>query len=67
LQKSTKIILGIDPGTIIMGYGLIQVEKTTMKMIDMGVLKLATADGPYERLQKIHNKVIDLISLHQLK
>jgi len=48
-----------------MGYGLIQVEKTTMKMIDMGVLKLATADGPYERLQKIHNKVIDLISLHK--
>lgn len=65
LQKSPKIILGIDPGTIIMGYGLIQVDKSTMQLIDMGVLKLAAKDDPYVRLQKIHNKVSELIALHR--
>ena len=39
MQKE-KIILGIDPGTSIMGYGLIEVKKTEISLIQLGVLDL---------------------------
>ena len=65
LQKASKIILGIDPGTIIMGYGLIVVTNNQPKLLEMGVLKLSAKDDAYQRLEKIHNKVTELIKLHK--
>jgi crossover junction endodeoxyribonuclease RuvC len=65
LQKSTKIILGIDPGTIIMGYGIIAVKNKTVSLVDMGVLKLSSKQDAYERLQSIHQKVVDIIQIHK--
>jgi crossover junction endodeoxyribonuclease RuvC len=64
LQKASKIILGIDPGTIIMGFGLIKINGSAMELVEMGVLKLAAKDDAYERLQKIHDKVSILIKKH---
>ncbi len=61
MQKASKIILGIDPGTIIMGYGLIEVKDKKITLIEMGVLKLSAKDDAYQRLEKIHNKVTSLI------
>ena len=37
-MKTDKIILGIDPGTTIMGYGLVHVKGNTVSCIKMGVL-----------------------------
>lgn len=65
MQKASKIILGIDPGTIIMGYGLISVNNKHISLIDMGVLKLSSKDDAYQRLEKIHEKVIELIYLYK--
>ena len=65
LQKASKIILGIDPGTIIMGYGLIMVTNNQPKLLEMGVLKLSAKDDAYQRLEKIHNKVTELITKHK--
>jgi crossover junction endodeoxyribonuclease RuvC len=64
LQKASKIILGIDPGTVIMGYGLIAIKGNLISLIDMGVLKLSPKDDPYQRLEKIHKCVCSLISIH---
>jgi len=61
LQKQAKIILGIDPGTIIMGYGLVLCSGNELSLIAMGVLKLSARNDPYERLRLIHKKVKDLI------
>lgn len=61
MQKPTKIILGIDPGTLIMGYGIIAVNGQLMTMIEMQVLKLSGKKGNPERLQLIHQKVEELI------
>ena len=61
LQKSTKIILGIDPGTIVMGYGIIKVKDKTATLLDMGVLKLNAKQDAYERLEKIHSRVAAII------
>jgi crossover junction endodeoxyribonuclease RuvC len=65
LQKSSKIILGIDPGTIIMGFGLIEVKLKGIELIDMGVLKLSQGNDAYEKLEKIHNKVAELIKKYK--
>ena len=61
MQKASKIILGIDPGTIIMGYGLISVKGNNMQLIEMNVLKFSSKQDGYERLGNIHNKVLSLI------
>ena len=61
MQKYSKIILGIDPGTILMGYGLIEVIDNQVNLLEMGVLKLSSKKDAYERLQIIHKKVEQLI------
>ena len=60
MQKTTKIILGIDPGTLIMGYGLIKLTGKEMELMDMGVLKFSAKMDAYERLKKIHSKIIEI-------
>lgn len=65
MQKTAKIILGIDPGTLLMGYGIIEVKGTTMMMKDMNVLKLSGKKDNYIRLQLIHKKVEELIKKHK--
>lgn len=65
MQKASKIILGIDPGTIIMGFGLIAVKQKGIELLDMGVLKLSSNDDAYQRLEKIHNKVSELIKKYK--
>src|SRR5271163_2641321 len=58
----SKIILGIDPGTVVMGFGLIKCAGDQLTLIEMGVLRLPTSKDGYTRLQLIHQKVRDLIS-----
>ncbi|MBL7917316.1 MAG: crossover junction endodeoxyribonuclease RuvC, partial [Bacteroidia bacterium] len=48
-----KIILGIDPGTIVMGYGIIHVIDNKIKPLSIGVIKLDQFDDHAIRLQKI--------------
>ena len=61
LEKSPKIILGIDPGTLLMGYCIIHVEGSVLRMVEMNVLKLKTSQDNYERLQVIYKKIQDVI------
>jgi len=65
LQKASKIILGIDPGTIIMGYGIIEVKASGIHLLEMSVLKLPPKNDAYEKLEKIHEKIKQLISLYK--
>lgn len=65
MQNTSKIILGIDPGTVIMGYGLISITGTKISVIEMDVLKLPAANDPYHKLELIHRKVCELISVHK--
>jgi crossover junction endodeoxyribonuclease RuvC len=56
-----KIILGIDPGTTVMGYGLIKVIDNKPFLLVMGVLELNKYDDHYLRLRRIFERVIGLI------
>ena len=64
LQKQSKIILGIDPGTLLMGFGIIKVAGNNVTLIEMDVLKLSAKKDAYERLRLIHYKVCDLVRIH---
>jgi crossover junction endodeoxyribonuclease RuvC len=61
LQTQPKIILGIDPGTLMMGFGIIEIRSSNVVLLSMGVLKLSSKKDPHEKLQLIHKKVKELI------
>jgi len=56
-----QIILGIDPGTTIMGYGLIKVTGNKAEMLAMGVLDLKKYSDHYLKLQRIFARTLSLI------
>jgi crossover junction endodeoxyribonuclease RuvC len=61
VQTPSKIILGIDPGTVVMGYGIVEYKGNRLSLIEMGVLKLPVRQDNYERLSLIHQKIQELI------
>lgn len=65
MQTASKIILGIDPGTVIMGYGIIRISGSKIELLAMDVLKFSAGTDVYERLEKIHLKVSQIISKYQ--
>jgi crossover junction endodeoxyribonuclease RuvC len=65
LQKPSKIILGIDPGTLVMGYGIIEISSNVICMKEMSVLKLSGKKDNYLRLELIHKKIVELIDKHK--
>ncbi len=58
---SETIILGIDPGTILMGYGVIRKVNNKPEMINMGVINLQKIDGHYLKLKMIFERTLGLI------
>ena len=65
MQKPSKIILGIDPGTLVMGYGLIAVKGKQVTLVELGVLKPGKIKDSYKKLQLIFNTVSGLITKYQ--
>jgi crossover junction endodeoxyribonuclease RuvC len=65
LHKPVKIILGIDPGTLVMGHGIIAVNGNSMELLEMSVLKLPSKKDNYERLQLIHQHVMLLVKKYK--
>ena len=59
-----KIILGIDPGTNIMGYGLIKVKDNKAEMISMGVIDLRKFADSYLKLGHIFERVTGIIDAY---
>lgn len=60
IQKE-RIILGIDPGTAVMGYGLVKETGSKLELISLGVIKMANMDDHHLKLQRIFEKTIALI------
>ena len=56
-----RVILGIDPGTIVMGYGVLTIEGNKPKLEAMGILQLNKYEDHYLRLRKIFERVLGLI------
>ena len=60
-----KIILGIDPGTNILGFGIVRVDSTGPHYVDMGVFDLRKIKDPFEKLANIFAGVNELIEEHK--
>lgn len=63
-MSKEKIILGIDPGTSIMGFGLIKVVGKTMTFIQLNELDLKKYEDHYLKLKLIFERTIELIETH---
>jgi crossover junction endodeoxyribonuclease RuvC len=59
-----KIILGIDPGTAIMGFGIIKVVGNSMSFIQMNELDMRRLKDPYTKLRRIFERTIELIDTY---
>jgi len=59
--SAERIILGIDPGTTVMGYGLIKAMGNKAELITLGVLELHKYTDHYLKLQKIFECVVRLV------
>lgn len=60
IQKE-RIILGIDPGTAVMGYGLVKEIGPKIELISLGIIKMDNLDDHMLKLQRIFEKTVGLI------
>ena len=60
-----RIIMGIDPGTNILGFGVILVDGKKTHYIDMGVLDLRKEKDHFEKLKRINREVGELIERYK--
>ena len=58
------IILGIDPGTTIMGFGIIRVMRKEMEFVQMNELMLTKYRDPFTKLKLIFDRTIELIDTY---
>ncbi|WP_242202100.1 crossover junction endodeoxyribonuclease RuvC [Aestuariivivens insulae] len=63
-MTNERIILGIDPGTTIMGFGLIKVVGKNMQFMQLNELDLKKYDDHYLKLKLIFERTIELIDTH---
>lgn len=59
-----RVILGVDPGTQILGFGVIGCHGKNFRLLDIGVLRLEKIEDHAERLRRIHVRMTELIMLH---
>lgn len=56
-----KIILGIDPGTTVLGYGIIHVKNNKFKLINFGIIQLSKITNHPDKLKKIFDRLTAII------
>ncbi len=62
---ASKIILGIDPGTVLFGYGVIKISGNKLSMVSLGTIELHKLNSQQEKLQRIFERVCWLIDEYQ--
>lgn len=61
LREWDRIIIGIDPGTNVMGYGILGIKARKPTMIALGVIQLSKFESHYLRLLRIYERVLGLV------
>lgn len=56
-----KIILGIDPGTTVLGYGLIQIKGSKLELLNFGIIQLNKLENQPDKLKRIVDRVEGLL------
>lgn len=63
-KMAEKIILGIDPGTNVMGYGIIKIVNNKASMVAMGIIDLRKLTNHYLRLGHIFERITGIIDAY---
>jgi crossover junction endodeoxyribonuclease RuvC len=58
-------VLGIDPGTAQLGYGVVDAERGTPRLVECGILRTRPSDSLPTRLRIIHDTIAELIARHR--
>ena len=66
-KEETYRLLGIDPGTNILGYAVIEIKKKQMSIVEMGVVKMSHLDRHQLKLKRIFERVQLIIKQHRPK
>jgi crossover junction endodeoxyribonuclease RuvC len=65
-DASPVVVLGIDPGTAVTGYGVVRKEgRNPLTLVECGVIRTKPRDDLPQRLSEIHDGVVELIRRHQ--
>ncbi len=64
-MSEKKIILGVDPGTTVMGFGVVEVVGNTLKCLQLNELKLSKYESHYVRLGHIYSRTSELIETYK--
>ena len=60
VKKYERVIMGIDPGTNVMGYGVLGINGKKPEVVVLGVLELSKFESHYMRLHRIYERVTGL-------
>ena len=61
MEDRQRVILGIDPGTMILGYGVILIDRRKVHFVDMGVVDLRREKDSFAKLNTIFTEVSGII------
>lgn len=64
-QSSSYRLLGVDPGTNLMGYAIIEIHQKKPKLLDMGVVYAGKFKAHQEKLHHIFNRLQSIISIYK--
>ncbi|MBB5635847.1 crossover junction endodeoxyribonuclease RuvC [Pedobacter cryoconitis] len=64
-KKKERVIMGIDPGTAVMGYGVILEKGSKIELIAMGIVKMNHLDDHFLKLQRIFAKTVGLVEQYK--
>jgi len=57
-------ILGVDPGTVVLGFAIVEIHPRSKRIVELGTLKLAKFSDHSERLATIHRRLTQVITTH---
>lgn len=58
-------ILGVDPGTVALGFAVVEIHPKSRRIVEIGVLKLAKLSDHADRLATIHRRLTQVIGTHK--
>ena len=59
------ITLGIDPGTAVCGFGVVELEGGSLRLVDAGVIRTDAEDSDSERLRRLHAALRTIVAEHR--
>lgn len=60
-EKKERVIMGIDPGTAIMGYGVVLERGSKIELVTLGIVRMDHLEDHFLKLQRIFQKTVALI------